>query len=158
MDTAPVPTPSGATGVVVQTGTTTTPDHQSPLVETLSGTGNEFYPIFSGIGTKVIRATHTTGIPTKISFINADGKSLEVAIRFPDASSGANLRWSQIVLPDGTMDGPFGMHTGYNLAQKWWYTLIFSENQMAGDRWSGEAEITLTLRSDTYAQPVIMLP
>ena len=29
---------------------------------------------------------------------------------------------------------------------------------MAGDRWSGEAEITLTLRSDTYAQPVIMLP
>ena len=116
--TPPTPTLTGATGTVVQTGSVPPPDSQAPLVETLTGTGNQFYPIFSGTGTKIIRAFHTAGTPTEISFINADGESLEVAIAFPDGNSGANLRFSQIVLPDGTMDGPFGIHTGYNLSQK----------------------------------------
>ena len=81
-------------------------DHQSPLVETLTGFHEEYYPIFDGAETKTIHAVHKAGTPTRVSFINSSAKSAEVILSFPVAS-GANLRWSQVVMPDGTMDGPF---------------------------------------------------
>ena len=131
---------------------------QSPLQETLSGSHDAYYAIFNGLGTKVIHAEHISGVPTEISFINSEAKSMEVAIEFPETQSGTNLRLSQIVMPDGTMDGPFGMHVGYNLDQFGGYTLIFSENQMAGDRWSGNATITVTLRDTPYPESTVILP
>ena len=82
-------------------------DVQEPLKETLSGTGGEYYPIFDGTGTKIIHATHVVGTPTIVSFVNSDAKSMEVNITFPDDESATNLRLSQVVMPDGTMDGPF---------------------------------------------------
>ena len=52
-------TPSSSSGSV--SSETPSPDVQAPLVETLSGTGNEFYPIFDGTGTKIIHAKYTAG-------------------------------------------------------------------------------------------------
>ncbi|NRH20891.1 hypothetical protein HOO68_02510 [Candidatus Gracilibacteria bacterium] len=144
---------------VVMTGTTITPgsgDIQPPLVENLTGSGDEYNPIFNGIEKKVIHIKHTSGKPTTIAFINSEAKSVEIAITFPSAS-GANLRWSQVVLPDGTMDGPFGQIIGYNLKQFGGYQFIFNENMMAGNRWSGEADITFTLRDTTYKTDVLIL-
>ena len=88
--------------------------------------------------------------------MNSEAKSIEVSIVFPSAS-GANLRLSQIILPTGTMDGPFGQKTGYNLAQFGGYQLIFSENMMAGEPWSGEAIVSLTLRDSPYKQNAVLL-
>jgi hypothetical protein len=88
--------------------------------------------------------------------MNSEAKSIEVSIVFPSAE-GANLRFSQIVMPSGTTDGPFGKSTGYNLAQFGGYQLIFSENMMAGEPWSGEAIITLTLRDIPYDQNAVLL-
>ncbi len=86
--------------------TTLSPDIQEPLKETISGNHEEYYPIFgTGLGTKVIKAVHKTGQQTKISFINSRAKSMEVSITFPEKNG--NLRFSQIIMPDGTMDGPF---------------------------------------------------
>lgn len=145
------------TQTIKQTNKSVSWEIQSPLHETLTGTGNEFYPIFHSTGTKIIHARHQTGKATKISFINDAGKSLSIDINFPKTSSW-NLRLSQIIMPDGTMDGPFGQHTKYNLIQKWWYELIFNENMMAWDSWFWEVEITLTLNDSFTAENMTTLP
>lgn len=136
------------TGVVDQTGNTIitgSSDHQDPLVENLTGSGDAYYPIFHGLETKVIRVKHTTGVKTKIAFINSEAKSMHVIVSFPEGFSGANLRLSQIVMPDGNMDGPFGTDTKIELTQFGGYELLFHENMMAGDPWSGDALITISL-------------
>lgn len=125
-------------------------------MENLSGSNNEYDPIFDGIETKTIHIKHTSGTPTTVAFINSEAKAVDVRITFPNAS-GANLRWSQVVMPDGTMDGPFGQKVGYNLKQFGGYQFIFNENMMAGDPWSGEADITFTLRDTAYDADVTML-
>ncbi len=69
---------------------------------------------------------------------------MHVNVSFPGTATG-NLRLSQIVMPDGNMDGPFGTDMTVSLAQIGGYELRFSENQMSGDRWSGNAIITISL-------------
>lgn len=156
-DTGSTNTGTVNTGSSENSGSTATGEHQSSLVETLTGAHEEYYPIFDGTGTRMIEAIHAQGVPTKVSFINSSAKSMKVDITFPEGTGG-NLRWSQVVMPDGTMDGPFGQHVGYNLTQQGGYTLIFSENQMAGDPWSGRANIQITLQDTVYPQGVVMLP
>ena len=124
---------------------------QPPLVETISGTGNEFYPMFDGTGTKVIRAKYTSGKSLTVSFINSDAESMKISLAFPTAT-WANLRLAQIIAPDGESDWPFGKELEYNLTQKWGYQLIFRESQMAGDRWSGDVDITIILNSEKYSE------
>lgn len=96
------------TGSVDQTGilNTGSQTHQYPFAENFTGSTDTYNPIFKGIEKKVIRIRHTSGKPTIVTFINSEAKAVEVSITFPTAS-GANLRWSQVILPDGTMDGPF---------------------------------------------------
>lgn len=130
--------------------------YEAPLVEDLSWKGDVYYPFFKWLETKTIRIRHNSRIPTKILFMNSQAKSIEVSIVFPSAS-GANLRFSQIVMPSGTTDGPFWQKTWYNLAQLGGYQLIFNENMMAGEPWSGEALISLTLRDALYEQNAVLL-
>lgn len=96
------------TGSVDQTGilNTGSQTHQYPFAENFTGSTDTYNPIFKGIEKKVIRIRHTSGKPTIVTFINSKAKSVEVSINFLTAS-GTNLRWSQVILPDGTMDGPF---------------------------------------------------
>lgn len=70
---------------------------------------------------------------------------MRVVVTFPLGNSVGNLRLSQIVMPDGTMDGPFGTDSTIKLAQSGGYELRFHENMMSGDPWSGDAIITITL-------------
>ena len=130
-------------GTLIPTDTGSS-DHQDPLVEDLSGSGSAYYPIFTWLETKAIRVKHVAGVETKISFINSEASSLRATIDFLGSSTG-NLRLAQIVMPDGNMDGPFGVDSTVNLAQKGGYELRFHENMMSGDPWSGEAIITLML-------------
>lgn len=59
--------------------------------------------------------------------------------------STANIRFSQIVMPNGDMDGPFGATISYHLPIQGDYLLLIHENQMAGDPWSGDFEINISL-------------
>lgn len=61
------------------------------------------------------------------------------------ADSTANVRFSQIIMPDSTMDGPFGREIQYVLSKKGIYRLIVNENMMAGDPWSGEFTVNIKL-------------
>jgi len=57
----------------------------------------------------------------------------------------ANIRFSTISLPTGNTDGPFGRDITYNLPVKGDYILSIHENQMAGDPWAGDFEVTISL-------------
>mgnify|MGYP007121801804 CR=1 FL=1 len=46
----------------------------------------------------------------------------------------ANVRFNQIVMPDGTSDGPFGRSIEYGLEQQGTYHLLIGESLMAGER------------------------
>ena len=61
------------------------------------------------------------------------------------ADPSANVRFSQIILPDGSADGPFGREITYGLPQKGAYDLIVHENMMAGDPWAGEFTVRIEL-------------
>lgn len=57
----------------------------------------------------------------------------------------ANIRFSQITLPDGTMDGPFGREIEYDAAQNGVYRISVHESLMAGDPWAGDFTVELKL-------------
>lgn len=151
---APVMTQTGETESGSVSGASW--DVQEPLVETLSGKVNDYYPIFNGLESKVIEAYHTSGTPTKVYFMNHDADSMMVSLDFLE-DRNPNLRLSRVVMPDGTMDGPFGVETGYNITQKGGYELIFNENQMAWDPWSGVVNITITLSGGTYPDRAVII-
>lgn len=79
-----------------------------------------------------------------ILFESKGYNKLSAKLSSPD--SLANIRFSQIFLPDGTMDGPFGRELNYDLPQDGTYKLSVHENTMAGDPWSGNfyVEVGLT--------------
>ncbi len=58
----------------------------------------------------------------------------------------ANIRISQIILPDGRMDGPFGEDITYHLPMDGMYTISIHENMMAGDPWSGDFLVEVALQ------------
>ena len=59
--------------------------------------------------------------------------------------STANIRFTQIIMPNGDMDGPFGPTMSYDLPIKGDYLLLVHENQMGGDPWGGDFEIHISL-------------
>lgn len=59
--------------------------------------------------------------------------------------STANIRFGQIIMPNGNMDGPFGPTMSYDLPVEGDYVLSIHENQMAGDPWSGDFEVSISL-------------
>ncbi|MBC7498022.1 hypothetical protein H7170_00075 [Candidatus Gracilibacteria bacterium] len=133
--TQPVVTPPVATGTVVQ----------PPPTNIATGSTDEYRLSFTNTNTGMVTVHHTTGVKTHVYFVNTDAKTAHVVVTFPAGTQG-NLRWSQVVMPDGTMDGPFGQDTNYNLAQTGSYELIFHENMMSGDPWTGDAWIMITLQ------------
>lgn len=50
----------------------------------------------------------------------------------------ANIRISQVGLPDSTFDGPFGRTLDYKINVPGNYKIIIGEDMMAGDRWIGD--------------------
>lgn len=125
--------------IIQQTG-----EIQEPLTN-LSGTNmNDYTFFFSGTQEEQVTLYHTKGISNNIYFINSDANAMKVSISFPDGEG--NLRLAQIIMPDGTADGPFGQEATYSLTQSGGYQLRFDENMMAGDPRSGNALITVSLQ------------
>jgi len=71
-------------------------------------------------------------------------KKLEAQL-FPEQDT-ANIRFSQIFMPDGSSDGPFDRKLSYRLSKKGQYKLLIGENMMAGDEWKGKVKITISLK------------
>lgn len=100
----------------IDTGATISGDVQEPLTNTLPGPANEYTLLFSGTRTENLTVYHTAREQTKVYFINSDAKKMKVKVSFPDNMTG-NLRRSQVIMPDGQADGPFGTEMEYDLTQ-----------------------------------------
>ena len=57
-----------------------------------------------------------------------------------------NIRFSQIIMPDSTSDGPFGRQIQYDLKQSGTYKLIIAPNTMAEGKKSGDFTVRLEIR------------
>lgn len=69
----------------------------------------------------------------------------EMTAKLSSEDTTANIRFVQIEMPDGNMDGPFGDSMSYTLPVKGEYLLVIHENQMAGEPWSGDFEVNISL-------------
>ena len=72
------------------------------------------------------------------------GKELFAALS--SADKNANIRISQVGLPDSTFDGPFGKDLRYKMKTPGNYKIIIGENMMAGDRWKGDFVLRVWVR------------
>ncbi len=77
-----------------------------------------------------------TEIAPVTCYLPADRKVRLTAQLLP-GTKDLNIRFSQIIFPDGKADGPFGQELKYTLAQKGTYRLIISSNLMANGKRNG---------------------
>ena len=78
-----------------------------------------------------------------IEFSSKGSKKLSAHLSSPD--SLANIRFSQIFMPDGKMDGPWGRDMEYVLPVDGTYKISVHENMMAGDPWAGVFKVEMKL-------------
>lgn len=76
-----------------------------------------------------------------VTFNSPGNESLYGKITLPEGVG--NVRFNQIIMPDGNMDGPFGRDLTYGLAAKGDYTLAIGESLMEGEPYAGELTVEL---------------
>ena len=91
--------------------------------------------LFPGKDTLIFNLKMTVGNHVTIPVDVRSGDSIYGMLMSGDPS--ANIRFTQIALPDQTFDGPFGQELSYVLKTPGRYALIIGQNLMAGDPWNG---------------------
>ncbi|MEN2487156.1 hypothetical protein AAYQ05_05075 [Flavobacterium sp. B11] len=81
-----------------------------------------------------------------IQFKNEDLGELNAQI-IPDAGKG-NIRFNQILFPDKTSDGPFGMDLKIPLKQKGTHILIIGHSLMADNPYYGKFKVQLNIQKE----------
>lgn len=113
----------------------------SNLIVYPSDSGTVHLDLTDGRGELIIHKNKDQSI---YLIFNSDGyKKLSATLSSPD--SLANIRFSQIILPDGKMDGPFGRDMNYDLPINGTYRIRIHENMMAGDPWEGNFAVKVQL-------------
>jgi len=90
------------------------------------------------VATSVLDSVHSK---VYVKFNNEDVGELNGKI-IPATGKG-NIRFNQIIFPDKTSDGPFGMDLKTQLKQKGNYILIIGHSQMADNPYFGEFKVQL---------------
>jgi hypothetical protein len=70
---------------------------------------------------------------------NVSNDSLVASLNAPGKER--NVRINQIIMPDGSMDGPFGHEIHYRTRQKGTYTLIIGKDNMADGQVEGPVTV-----------------
>ena len=96
---------------------------------------SDIMQLSSGKDTLQLNLRIRTGDHVSIPVDVLSGDSLFAKL-FSDDNT-ANIRFTQIALPDQTQDGPFGRELHYPIKSKGRYAFIIGENLMAGDPWEG---------------------
>lgn len=81
-----------------------------------------------------------------VQFKNEDLGELNAQI-IPDAGKG-NIRFNQIIFPDRTSDGPFGMDMKIPLKQKGIYILVIGHSLMADNPYYGHFKVQLNIQKE----------
>lgn len=58
----------------------------------------------------------------------------------------ANIRFTQLQMPDESFDGPFDKELKYAIKQHGRYHIIIGQNMMAGDPWTGDFYLRMWTR------------
>jgi hypothetical protein len=77
-----------------------------------------------------------------VKFVNDDSGKLTAKVH--PAAQG-NIRFNQIIFPDKTSDGPFGVDLEHELTQTGEHTLIIGHSLMAENPYQGKFKMTLRL-------------
>ncbi|SHH76686.1 hypothetical protein [Flavobacterium defluvii] len=70
-------------------------------------------------------------------------KSGELKAQITPSTGKGNIRFNQIIFPDKTSDGPFGMDLKIQLKQKGDYLLVIGHSQMAENPFYGKFNVQL---------------
>lgn len=81
-----------------------------------------------------------------VKFKNEDSGNLKANI-IPTTGKG-NIRFNQIISPDNTSDGPFGMDLDIPLTQKGNYILVIGHSQMADNPFWGKFQVQLETKKE----------
>lgn len=76
-----------------------------------------------------------------VKFKNEDSGELNAKI--VTTTGKGNIRFNQIIFPDKTSDGPFGMDLKIHLEQKGNHILVIGHSQMAGNPFSGKFKLQI---------------
>ncbi|RYY56347.1 MAG: hypothetical protein EOO09_06930 [Chitinophagaceae bacterium] len=77
-----------------------------------------------------------------VGYLAAD-REVDLTAVLEPADKKLNIRFSQIILPDGKTDGPFGQKLQYKLKQVGTYQIVIAPNNMADGATSGDFTIRL---------------
>jgi len=72
-------------------------------------------------------------------------KNARLTGRIAVNKSPANIRFNQIIMPDGQSDGPFGQQFEYTLSQKGAYKIKIGQSLMAENAFVGDFQLYLTV-------------
>lgn len=72
--------------------------------------------------------------------------SVELNAKIVPALGKGNIRFNQLILPDKTSDGPFGMDLKIPLKQKGNYILVIGHSLMAENPYYGKFKVQLNLK------------
>ncbi|EHQ29225.1 hypothetical protein [Mucilaginibacter paludis] len=72
------------------------------------------------------------------------GKTLNASIR--ELSDKGNIRINQIIMPDGSSDGPFSKTVKYPIQHKGTYKIIAGGSNMQGDDWKGAFNMRISIQ------------
>lgn len=81
-----------------------------------------------------------------VKFKNEDATELKAEI-IPEGGKG-NIRFNQIISPDKTSDGPFGMDLKVPLKQNGNYILVIGHSLMADNPYYGKFKVELELKKE----------
>lgn len=81
-----------------------------------------------------------------VQFKNDDLGELNAQI-IPDSGKG-NIRFNQIIFPDKTSDGPFGMDMKIPLQQKGTHILVIGHSLMADNPYYGNFRVQLKIKKE----------
>ena len=81
-----------------------------------------------------------------VKFKNEDSGELKANI-IPTTGKG-NIRFNQIIFPDKTSDGPFGMDLKIHLEQKGNYILVIGHSLMADNPYWGKFKVQLEIKKE----------
>ncbi|HEX2788534.1 MAG TPA: hypothetical protein VHP32_11610 [Ignavibacteria bacterium] len=86
------------------------------------------------------------GFGEQIAYVFEVSKGQKLTASVVPVPSNGNIRIGQIISPSGNSDGPFGNQMTYDLNEAGNWKLILSENQMAGDPWEGQYNLTIGIK------------
>lgn len=105
-------------------------------------------------GNKIIRTVDASQLPFTIGeeFTNENQQFIiviknvtkpTISAKINTLEKGRNLRINQIILPDGSADGPFSKEMKYNKKKNGTYKIIFGKNLMADGKLTGNISVTV---------------